>query len=81
MTFLQFVDTSTGIGPLILATKNQIFSANSQNPRANWETGNFITTLTASSGIAGARSYVHVNSDLFFFGSDGQLRTLSMSRN
>lgn len=81
MTFLQFVDTSTGIGPLIIATKNQIFSANSQNPRANWETGNFITTLTSSSGIAGNRSYVHVNSDLFFFGSDGQLRTLSMSRN
>lgn len=81
MTFLQFVDTSTGIGPLIIATANQIFSANSQNPRANWETGNFISTLTSSSGIAGNRAYVHVNSDLFFFGSDGQLRTLSMSRN
>lgn len=81
MTYLEFVDTSTGIGPLIIATKNQIFSAATQTPRANWETGQFTTSLTSTSGIAGPRSYVHVNSDLFFLGSDGQLRTLSMSRN
>jgi len=81
MTFLEFTDTSTGIGPLIVATANQIFSANAQNPRNTWEAGSFITALTSSSGIAGPRAYVHVNSDLFFFGSDGQLRTLSMSRN
>lgn len=80
MAFLQFTDTSTGIGPLLVATENQIFSYNSQNPRTTWETGQFGTALVSTGGIAGPRALVNVNSDLFYLGSDGQVRTLSMSR-
>ncbi len=80
MTFLEFTDSSTGIGPLLVATANQIFSYNSQNPRSTWEQGQFGTALTSSGGIAGQRAFSHVNSDLFYVSGDGQLRTLSMSR-
>lgn len=80
MGFLEFVDSSTGIGPLIIATANQIFSVNSQNPRSVWEQGQFVQSLVSNSGIAGQQAMINVNSDLFFVSGDGQLRTLSMSR-
>lgn len=80
MTFLQTTDTSTGIGPLLIATKKSIFSYNSQNPRTAWKTSPFGSLFTFSAGIAGARAFVNVNSDLFFISSDGQLRSASMSR-
>lgn len=80
MTFLEFTDTSTGIGPLIIGTDRQIFSYNSQNPRTTWETTPFGSCLVATGGIAGPRSLTHINSDLFYLGNDGQVRTISMSR-
>lgn len=79
--FLQFTDTSTGIGPLLLATSKAIYSFQTQLPRDQWEAGQFGTALTYNSGIAGARAFANVNSDLFYISADGQLRTLSMSRN
>lgn len=80
MGFLQLIDTSTGIGPLIIGTNNEVFAANTQNPRASWEAGPFISKIIANAGIAGQRAMVNVNSDMFFASRDGQVRTLSMSR-
>lgn len=37
MGFLQVVDVSTGIGPLLIHTQNNIFSYMTQLPRADWE--------------------------------------------
>lgn len=80
MAFLEFIDNSTGIGPLLVATDDYIFSYNSQNPRSTWDQGTFGTLLVSDGGIAGPRSFINVNADLFFLGSDGQVRTLSMAR-
>lgn len=80
MTFLPTVDTSTGIGPLIVGTKNIIASYAAQSPRANWQQEQFGSIVLYNAGIGGARSYAHVNSDLFIQSGDGQIRTLSMAR-
>lgn len=82
MGFLEFSDTSTGIGPLIIGTRDQIFSVQSQLARADWETTKqFCTALVSTGGIAGPRCILNVNGDMFYLGTDAQLRTLSMSRN
>ena len=85
MTFLQLTDTSTGIGPLLIATRNQIFSVQTQLPRNQWQPtgqpGQFASIFVNNAGIAGARAYVNVNSDVFFLSTDGYVRSASMSRN
>lgn len=80
MGFLPLIDTSTGIGPLLVATNSQIYAFNTQNPRSTWEQGNFGQAIVGNAGIAGARSAFSMNSDVFFFSQDGQIRSLSMSR-
>lgn len=80
MGFLQLTDTSTGIGPLLVATANAIYSYPTQNPRTSWEQGAFGTAFVSSGGIAGGRAFVNVNSDVFFLSGDGQIRSVSMSR-
>lgn len=78
--FLQVVDTSTGIGPFIAATKNAIYTYNTQNPRSQWTAGQFGSVTVFNAGIAGPRAAANVNSDFFFLSGDGQVRSLSMSR-
>lgn len=80
MAFMQVVDTSTGIGPLLISTRNQVFSFLTQQPRSAWENGQFGSLFVQSSGFAGPRSFASVNSDIFYLGYDGQVRTISMSR-
>lgn len=79
-TFLQVADTSTGIGPYLVGTKNAIYSFQTQQPRTLWTQGPFGSMFVYNAGIAGALSYVNINSDLFFMSNDGQVRSLSMSR-
>lgn len=78
--FLQLVDNSTGIGSLIVSTPSQIFSYGTQAPRATWEAGVFGSLIVSSNGIAGERAFINVNSDLFYLSGDGEVRSLSMSR-
>lgn len=78
--FLQLNDTSTGIGPLLVATANQIFSYQSQLPRTQWEVNQFGSMFVDNAGIVGSRAWTNVNSDIFFLSADGQVRTASMSR-
>lgn len=80
MTFLQQIDTSTGIGPLLISTDRAIYSYQSQNPRADWETSRFGSLFTYPQGIAGQRAFTNVNADLFFMSPDGQVRTASVAR-
>lgn len=80
MGFLQVVDTSTGIGPLLVASKNAVYSYNTQNPRAAWEAGQFGSLVMYNAGIAGPRAGTNVNSDFVMLSGDGQVRSLSMSR-
>jgi len=80
MVFLQAVDSSTGIGTLLVATQNGVWAYPAQNPRASWEAGQFGSNILFNNGIVGSKSVVNVNSDLFFMSNDGQIRSLSMSR-
>lgn len=80
MGFLQLTDTSTGIGPLLVATRRGIYSYGTNQPRTQWEAGQFGSALVYNSGVAGPRAMCNVNSDMFFISPDGQLRTVSMSR-
>lgn len=80
VSFLQVVDTSTGIGPLLVATKEAIYSYLTQNPRNTWEAGQFGSVIVYNAGVAGPRAIVNLNSDVIFISSDGQARSLSMSR-
>jgi len=80
ITALPMIDTSTGIGPLIVSTANAIYSYLTQNPRSQWETQQFASNIVFNMGIAGPAAQVIVGSDLYYLGVDGQLRSLSMSR-
>jgi hypothetical protein len=85
MGFLQVQDTSTGIGPLLVATNTAVYSYRTDVPRAAWQGGNngfvFGSCLLFRDGIVGQRAHVNVGSDLIFRSSDGQVRALSMARN
>lgn len=80
MTFLQTADTATGIGPLLVSTEKAIYSFQTQNPRVLWEAGQFGSNFTYDVGIAGPKAFAHVRSDLFFLSSEGEVHSLSMSR-
>lgn len=80
MAFLQLSDTSTGIGPLLIATDKTIYSFQTQLPRTQWLNGQFGSAFVYNAGIAGPRALINVNSDLFFLSMDGQVRSVSMSR-
>jgi hypothetical protein len=80
MGFLQLTDTSTGIGPTIVATRNAVFAYQTNQPRAAWEASQFGAIVVPNAGIAGQRAQVNVNDDLFFLSNEGDLRSLSMSR-
>lgn len=81
MGFLQVVDTSTGIGPLLVSTEQAIYSYQTQTPRVNWESSQFGSMVVPNAGIAGPRAMVNVSADVWFTSSDGHVRSLSMSRN
>lgn len=85
MGFLQVVDTSTGIGPLLVSTPRAIYSYRTDLPRSQWQGGSagfvFGSVLLYSDGIVGQRAHTNVNGDLMFLASDGQVRSLSMARN
>lgn len=80
MGFLQVPDTSTGVGPLIVATRRTVHAYQVDIPRAQWENTRFGRILLYNAGIAGPRAMANVNSDLFFFGGDNQIRSLLMGR-
>lgn len=81
LTTLQATDTSTGIGSLIVATEEQIFSYDTTQPRSEWKNLNqFGTCLSYNAGIIDQLAQTNINSDLFFIAKDGTLRGLSSAR-
>lgn len=78
MGFLQVADTSTGIGPLFVATKNSVYLYQANLPRSEWEQTAFGRLVLYNAGIAGARSFTNQNSDLIFLSGDNQIRSLLM---
>lgn len=81
LTTLQSVDTSTGIGSLIVGTPEQIFTYDTTQPRDQWAVINqFGTCISYNAGIIDQLAQCNVNSDLMFVPKDGTLRGLSGAR-
>lgn len=80
MGFLQIADTSTGYGPLIVATKNAVYSYRVDQDRTAWDNGQFGSLILYNAGIAGPRAAVNVNSDLLFMSGDCQIRSIHTGR-
>lgn len=82
MGFLQSLDTSTGIGPLFVATKDCIYSYITNTARSGWTTSDtaFGTMILYNAGIIGSKSFDNLNSDLVFMSGDGHIRILTVSK-
>lgn len=80
MTFLPFVDGSTQLGALLISAKNAVYAYHTETPRDQWESPGFGSLFIPEIGFAGPKSFASINSDVFFLGSDGQFRSISMSR-
>ena len=80
MGFLQLADTSTGYGPLLVATRNAIYSYKVDSTRNTWSEGQFGSLILYNAGIAGPRAAVNVNSDIIFLSGDCQIRSLHTGR-
>lgn len=78
--FIQVPDTSTGIGPLFVATKDAVYTFRSDQPRTVWEQIQFGSLVLFNSGIAGEKAFTNLNSDLIYMGGDGQIRSLHAAR-
>lgn len=80
MGFIQQLDTNTGIGPMFVATDRNVFFYRTDQPREQWQSGQFGGLLLANAGIAGPRAFVNVNSDLIFLSAQGKVHALSAAR-
>lgn len=86
MATLQISDSSTGIGPLLVASKKEIWVFNTNGPRDGWikrdggtDQSGFGKSLIDNAGIVGSRSFTNVQSDFFFVSQDGQLRSITVA--
>lgn len=75
MGFLQVADTSTGVGPLIIATTNSVYVYRADLPRDQWEQSAFGRLALYSAGISGPRAFANVNSDIIALSGDNQVRS------
>lgn len=78
--FLPAVDGNTAIGPLFVATKSTLYGYHTELERAQWGQAGFGSLLLNKAGIAGQRAFVSVQSDLWFMGGDGRIRSFSVAR-
>jgi hypothetical protein len=81
MATLQAVDTSTGIGPLLIGTARGVYAYGTHVPRGQWEAGQFGSSIVSQVGVVGPRAFVNANSDAFFMSMDGHIRSISMAKN
>lgn len=82
MGFLQVTDTSTGVGPLFVATKDTIYSYQTNYARSAWSGGEiaFGTMLTYNAGIIGQKAFDNLNTDVVFMSGDGHIRTMVVTK-
>ena len=82
MGFLQVTDTSTGIGPMYVATKDSLYAYRTDLPRSAWTSGDaaFGVMVLYNAGIVGPKAVDNLNSDLFFMSADGHIRSYTVSK-
>ena len=81
MGFMQTTNTSTGIGPMYVATKDSIYTYATNTARSMWASGDtaFGTMLIYNAGIIGPKAVDNINSDLVFMSGDGHVRSLALA--
>lgn len=82
MQFLSAVDTSLGIGVLLVGTTNMVFSVNAPVDRTIWKnlTYPIQTVSLIDYGPRGPRSTVSVNGDMWYRSEDGVRSFVTASR-
>lgn len=78
--YLEAIDSSTGIGPMFVATNKVVYAFQTQLERTQWGITTFGTKVLSTSGITGQRAFVNVGSDLWFMGGDARIRSFSVAR-
>ena len=81
MGFIQELDSSTGVGPMFISTAEKFYFFRTNQPREDWDKGQFGGILLANAGVAGPRAFINVNSDLIFLSAQGKVHALSNARN
>lgn len=81
MGFIQVLDESTGVGPLLVSSPNSVYYYRSDLPRTEWEATRFGAVYIFNAGIAGQRAFSNMNSDVVFLSSEGRVHTFSTARN
>jgi hypothetical protein len=71
-SFFPQLDTSTGLGQLLVFTDRGAASFDLSLPRDQWKTSAFQRMALSSSGVRGWRTPQSVNEDLWFRASDGE---------
>ena len=80
MGFLQVQDTATGVGTLLVGTRNSVYAYRSELPRVEWANVQFGRLVLYNAGFAGPRCMTNVNSDMMFHSGDGQIRSLILGQ-
>lgn len=81
MGTMQIIDSSTGVGPMFVATRDSFYSYRTDKVRAEWESIVFGMMSLYDCGIVGNRGFARLNSDLVFQSGDNAIRSFSSSRN
>lgn len=77
MGLLQVVNnTLSGLGPMVIGTADDVYTARTDLPRIQWGVNSFATLTVKKSGFSGPRSFDNANSDIFFHSPDRKIRTI-----
>ena len=80
MAFMPLVDSSMGIGPLLIGSARGIRTFHVELPRATWfSSGGFSTVMVADQGFASHEGIAIANGDLWYRSPDG-IRSLVLNR-
>lgn len=80
MEFLPFLDTDTGVGPLLVFGTNGTIAYNVNVPREQWGVQDIALVPLPTLGAAGPRALVALAAELVFIDQNGRLRTIRNAR-
>lgn len=81
MGSLEQVDSATGIGPLFVASVNEVWAYRTDIARSEWtkSTGWGVRILN-NIGVVGPRAFTSTDADVFFVSKDGRLRSMTVAQ-
>ena len=79
MGYLKVSQTTTGFGPLLVSTTNDLYSCDSSKPRSQWSSdGGFQKKMLEGVSIAGQRAFANVHNDLLFIDQNAGVRSFGV---